>query len=289
MILPGPPFGSHMGALPLVQVFFARPTPFNFAQVVSELRALLDGSSPEILEAHWDQDDLVTLDLGHLRVILCCGETEISGGAAHLTLGLTQTGTSATNAPRLEAIAQVLARRLESRHGPETVVWAEILGPLTPEAMELAAHDMFRVSLAGYFTGAEPLAELRKPVSESDVMAFFGRMPQVVSQLRGKAPEPTDHRRDMARPMAAQTLARRKLPTWVLSGALGVAALIVVVPLGLSLLANGDGETRGLARSVFKVIPLVSGPTSDRPDPVPAIRPDAKPGFGPGLDHPKGL
>ena len=40
MILPGPPFGSHMGALPLVQVFFARPTPFNFAQDTGSIHKL---------------------------------------------------------------------------------------------------------------------------------------------------------------------------------------------------------------------------------------------------------
>lgn len=288
MNAPGTSFGtqsrSDVGPLPLVQVFFARPIPFNFAQVVSDLRAMLDRCSPDTLLACWDQDDLVTLDLGHLRVIVNCGETEISGGAAHLTLGLTQTGAGSLNIVQLKAIAKVLVRRLEARHRIDTVVWAETLAPLTAEAMELAAHDMFRVTLAGHFVGAEPLAELRKPVSETDVLAFFGRMPQVASRLRGQTQPAAG--RPAGRAVAP---APGRAPAWVRSGAVSVAALLVFVPLGIDLMAQGNLNPPGLARTIFKVIPLVS----DRmPEAVPQERPLGMPAAlrpEPAPDHRDGL
>lgn len=270
--------GSDTGSLPLVQVFFARPTPFNFAQVVSDMRALLDASSPDTLLALWEQDDLVTLDLGHLRVILCCGETEISGGAAHLTLGLTQTGAGAFNIVRLNAIAKVLVRRLEARHRPDKSVWAETNAPFTAEAMELVAHDMFRIAMARHFVGAEPLAGLRKPVSETDVMAFFGRMPQVATRLRGMS---GDKAEVTAQRGAGTRVAAGRARTWVRSGAVSVAAMLVFVPLGLSLMAPNSANSPGLAQSIFKVIPVVSSRTPDAAPQGPpmAQRPDPAMGY----------
>ena len=244
------------------------------------MRALLDGSSPDTLLAMWDQDDLVTLDLGHLRVILCCGETEISGGAAHLTLGLTQTGAGALDIVRLNAIAKVLARRLEARHQPDNVVWSETNSPLTAEAMELAAHDMFRIAVARHFVGAEPLAELRKPVSETDVLAFFGRMPQVATRLRGTSGDGAEVTK---RRSAGSRVTVGRARAWVRSGAVSVAALLVFVPLGLSLMAHNSANSPGLGRSVFKVIPLVSSRTSDTPPQLPIV-----PGPDPVMPDPAG-
>ena len=174
---------------------------------------------------------------------------------------------------RLNAIAKVLVRRLEARHRPDNVAWAEINAPLTAEAMELAAHDMFRTAMARHFVGAEPLAELRKPVSETDVMAFFGRMPQVATGQRGMSGERSD---GTARRSTAQRIAARDARAWVRSGAVSVAALLIFVPLGLSLMAQNPANSPGLARSIFKVIPTVSSraaqsaplglPMASRPD-----------------------
>ena len=215
------------------QLYFTRPKPFRFACVVADMDKVFENTSPDPLLVWWDQDDLVTLELGHLRIYLSCGGGDEAGPGAFLTLGLTVVTPNLDQAPgmdeaRLMAIARLLVRRLTDTLDPDEVSWAHLAEPLSADRIEALGIQMFRAAQqrgAGRRTSTQVL---RRPVSDSDALAFFGRIPLIAA--KGASPDPA--------PAPAQT-GRFRLQKWVQSHAFGVVALLMGLPLGLGAIQAG--------------------------------------------------
>ncbi len=127
--------------LPVAQLYFARPTPFNFALMVADISTIFDRIGPTPLRTTWDHDDLVFIDLGHLRILIGCGDDHGLGLGSYLTVALTQTSSSAGKdealaSPRLHAIAKLLVQSLSERLLPDSETWIKVNGPLTVDTME---------------------------------------------------------------------------------------------------------------------------------------------------------
>jgi hypothetical protein len=109
--------------------------------MVADISTIFDRIGPTPLRTTWDHDDLVFIDLGHLRILIGCGDDHGLGLGSYLTVALTQTSSSAGKdealaSPRLHAIAKLLVQSLSERLLPDSETWIKVNGPLTVDTME---------------------------------------------------------------------------------------------------------------------------------------------------------
>ncbi len=226
----------------VAQFFFARKAPFNFAVAVSKLSEILQKSSINPVLLSWDQDDIVTMELGHLRVFLNYAEADLAVPAAHLTIGLTcLTGTDRDRfALGGTRISRILVARIAEFLEPDLITWADVQGPMTADVIENMAHQMFRSACEIPASEKSATDSLRKPVSENDAAIFFGRMSKDIPRLAIK--RETDV---LFVPPGA-----RRMPSWISRSALGALIALIIMPIGLAVSSTDRSILRDRAAHI---------------------------------------
>ncbi len=244
------------------QLVFLGASPFNFARIVSDINSVLDRSLRAPAQATWDCDDFVTFDLGFLRLILCCAETKEGAAAAQVTLfaALSQDKAHAPAAAVLEPLSDLLVARLCDRLAPDDVTRADQEGNLTIDSAEALGLRMFNAAKQRLKQNLSEAADLRNPLSDTEVASCFGRMPLVQGLKPVKKDRVAPHR------LAPQTLAGLVWCSLLRLGNEGLKSLVLLVWLPISTglyVHSATVTTRQIRTSELQTVQsTISGPVS---------------------------